>query len=281
MRRRVCDICFKLLARLSAVAIVFLLVLILYTVASKGIRTLNWGMITQTPTGDYYTGGGGGIANAIVGSIYIGLGATVLAMIVGLPAALFLRVYADGRRIADTIRSLLDVLWGIPSIVFGAFGFVIMVLLGLKASLLAGIITVAFLELPIMIRAIDEVMRTIPRELDETAYALGSNKFEVAIRVILRQGLNGVVGGVLLAFGRGIGDAASVLFTAGFTDRIPHSLFEPAATLPLAVFFQLGTPFEAVRNRAYGAALLLVILVLAVSTMSRLLSKRMGRYVIR
>jgi phosphate transport system permease protein len=90
-----------------------------------------------------------------------------------------------------------------------------------------------------------------------------------------------MVSGILLAFGRGVGDAASVLFTAGFTDRIPHSLFEPAATLPLAVFFQLGTPYESVRNRAYGAALVLVILVLGVSIVSRLLGRRLGRYVIR
>jgi phosphate transport system permease protein len=281
MSRRIREICFAWAARLSAFAIVLILCAILYTVTAKGIRTLNWQMITKTPTGDYYTGGGGGIANAIVGSIYIGLGATLLAMVISLPATLFLRVYGDGSRFAGMVRGLLDVLWGVPSIVFGAFGFVLMMMVGLRASLLAGIITVALLELPIMIRAIDEVLRAIPRDLDESAYALGSNKFEVAVRVIGRQGLQGMVSGILLAFGRGVGDAASVLFTAGFTDRIPHSLFEPAATLPLAVFFQLGTPYESVRNRAYGAALVLVILVLGVSIVSRLLGRRLGRYVIR
>lgn len=281
MSRRLLDVCFAWAARLSAAGIVLILCAILYTVTTKGIHSLTWSMITKTPTGDYYTGGGGGIANAIVGSIYVGLGATLLAMIVSLPATLFLRVYGDGSRIASVIRGLLDVLWGVPSIVFGAFGFVLMVMMGLRASLLAGIITVALLEIPIMIRAIDEVLRAIPRDLDEAAYALGSNKFEVAVKVIGRQGLQGMVSGILLAFGRGIGDAASLLFTAGFTDRIPHSLMEPAATLPLAVFFQLGTPFESVRDRAYGAALILVILVLGVSILSRLLGRRLGRYVIR
>lgn len=281
MTRRAKDLLFAWAAWLSAAGIVLILCAILYTVTTKGIRTLNWDMITKTPTGDYYTGGGGGIANAIVGSIYVGLGATILAMVVGIPATLFLRVYGDGSRFAGIVRGLLDVLWGVPSIVFGAFGFVLMVMMGLKASLLAGIITVALLELPIMIRAIDEVLRAIPRELDEAAYSLGSNKFEVAVRVIGRQGLQGMVSGILLAFGRGVGDAASVLFTAGFTDRIPHSLTEPAATLPLAVFFQLGTPFESVRDRAYGAALVLVVLVLVVSVISRLLGKRLGRYMIR
>jgi len=173
------------------------------------------------------------------------------------------------------------VLWGVPSIVFGAFGFTLMIHLGMRASLLAGIITVALFELPIMIRAIDVVMRMVPRELDEVSYGLGATRCETAARVITRQALPGIVTGTLLAFGRGIGDAASVLFTAGFTDRIPESLTQPAATLPLAIFFQLGTPFEEVHSRAYGTALVLVIIVLVTSVLSRILSARLGKYVVK
>jgi phosphate transport system permease protein len=192
-----------------------------------------------------------------------------------------LRTYADGSRFAGVIRGLLDVLWGVPSIVFGAFGFTIMIYLGLRASLLAGIITVAMFELPIMIRSIDEIVRMVPRELDEATYALGSTKFETAVKVITKQALPGIITGALLAFGRGVGDAASVLFTAGFTDRIPVSLKDPAATLPLSIFFQLGTPFEEVHKRAYAAALVLVILVLSVSITSRVISARLSKYAVK
>ena len=194
---------------------------------------------------------------------------------------LYLRCWAPGTRFAAIVRGLMDILWGIPSIVFGAFGFTLMVWLGLKASLLAGIITVSLFELPIVIRSIDEVVRMIPRELDETAYALGSTRFETARKVILKQAMPGIVLGTLLAFGRGIGDAASVLFTAGYTDRIPSSLMEPTATLPLAIFFQLGTPFDDVHKRAYASALVLVIMVLLVSVVSRLISAHLNRYSVK
>jgi phosphate transport system permease protein len=241
---------------------------------------LSWALITQTPSGGFYLGGKGGIANAIVGSLYIGVGATALALVISLPTVLYLRGYAAGW-FAGVIRLLLDTLWGVPSIVFGAFGFSVMMLLGLKASLLAGIITVALFELPIMIRAIDEVVKMVPRELEEVSFALGATRFETAMRVIFRQALPGVLTGALLAFGRGIGDAASVLFTAGFTDRIPHGPLDAAATLPLAIFFQLGTPFEEVRQRAYGAALMLMALVLLASLLARLLGARSDRFTVK
>jgi phosphate transport system permease protein len=244
------------------------------------MKAVSWSLITQVPTGGFYLGGEGGIANAIVGSLYLGIGATILALIISIPTVLYLRVYA-ANWFAVIIRTLLDILWGVPSIVFGAFGFAVMILLGMKVSLLAGIITVALFELPIMIRSIDEVVKMVPHELEEVSYALGATRFETAVRVIFRQSLPGVFTGSLLAFGRGIGDAASVLFTAGFTDNIPHSLTDAAATLPLAIFFQLGTPFDEVRQRAYGAALILMIVVLTASLLARLLGARFNKYTVK
>jgi len=292
------ETCFKAITCAATGIIVVILLTIIWAIAAKGWHTLSWALISQAPTGDYYMGGGGGIANAVVGSIYLGVGATLLALILSVPVILYLRVYADGSRFANLIRGLLDVLWGVPSIVIGAFGFMIMVYFGMRASLLAGIVTVAMLELPIMIRAIDEAANIIPRELDETAYGLGSTKFETAVRVIGRQVLPGVATGALLAFGRGVGDAASVLFTTGATDNVPQSIFtrtllthpgealsatflKPASTLPVAIFQLLNTPFEAVQNRAYGAALILVILVLSASILSRVLSASLGKHIIR
>ncbi|MHB1458781.1 MAG: phosphate ABC transporter permease PstA [Armatimonadota bacterium] len=278
MRRKIGEVIFKTAIIGATGIIVATLLAILGTVIAKGAGSLSWSLITKPPTGDYYLGGGGGVANAIVGSLYLGIGATALALMISLPTVLYLRSFAGGTKFAGMIRGLLDVLWGVPSIVFGAFGFTIMAFLGLRASLLAGIITVAMFELPIMIRAIDEVVKMVPHELDEASYALGSTRFETAVKVVAKQALPGIITGSLLAFGRGVGDAASVMFTAGFTDRIPGALSQPAATLPLAIFFQLGTPFESVQKKAYGAALLLVILVLSMSIVSRFLSARLSRY---
>ena len=255
--------------------------LILWTIIARGLPALTWEMVSQTPKGGFYMGKGGGVLNAILGSIYIGLGSTVLALIVSLPIALALNTYVTQARWQERIRLMLDVLWGIPSIVYGAFGFTVMLTFGLRASLLAGIVIVALVILPIMIRAMDEVLRRMPTDLTHAALALGTTRFEVARHVILRQMLPGLVTAILLAFGRGIGVAASVLFTAGYTDRMPTSLFAPTATLPLAVLFQLSTPFEAVRERGYASALLLTILVFVVSIGARWLSHALSRYTIK
>lgn len=253
--------------------------LILATVFVKGFRALSFDMLFKTPQGGYYIGGGGGIANAIAGSLVLGLGATLLALLVSLPLVFYLNVYLRRRsRLAFFIRFSLDVLWGIPSIVYGAFGFTVMVTLGLKASLLAGTLTVGLLIIPIMARSMDEVFKMVPPELHEAAYALGSTRWEAAMKVILRQAFPGLAAAVLIAFGRGIGDAASVLFTASFTDALPTSLFRPVATLPLAIFFQLGTPFPEVQERGYAAALVLTLIVLAVSVLARALTRRVTRH---
>jgi phosphate transport system permease protein len=255
--------------------------LILITVLLKGLPALSLNMITQTPKGGYYLGKEGGVLNAIIGSLYLAGGGTLIALLIALPTALFLNTYLERNTWADKVRLALDILWGIPSIVYGAFGFTLMLAMGLRASLLGGIITLACLEFPIMTRAMDEVIRRIPRDLPLASYALGSTQLETALRVITRQVLPGILTAVLLAFGRGIGDAASVLFTAGYTDRIPDSLLSPVASLPLAVFFQLGTAFPEVQQRAYASALILTALVLGISLFSRWISERLNKYTIR
>jgi phosphate transport system permease protein len=121
----------------------------------------------------------------------------------------------------------------------------------------------------------------VPFALKESSYALGATRLETALRVIVRQTAPGLLTAALLAFGRGIGDAASVLFTAGYTDRLPDSLFAPVASLPLAVFFQLGTPFPAVQERAYASALILTAIILTLSLISRRLAGRLTEHVIR
>lgn len=281
-RRRLEEKIFKVLMGLSISAVIGCLLLIVGTIVWKGLPALNLSMITRTPKGGYYLGREGGILNAIAGSLYLASGATVLAVVFSLPVVLYINVYARKQsRFSSLTRFSLDVLWGIPSIVYGAFGFILMMLLGLRASLLAGIITVALLEFPIMCRAGDEVVRLVPAELIEASYSLGATRLETALKVVVRQCLPGLLTAVLIAFGRGIGDAASVLFTAGFTDRLPGSLLQPVATLPLAIFFQLGTPYPEVQQRAYASAAVLTVIILVISLLARGLGKKYTRHVIK
>ncbi len=264
----------------SLIIVLGSLVLILATILVKGLPALNWAMITQVPKGGYYLGKEGGILNAITGSLALAGGGTVLSCFISLGVVFYLQLFAKDARIVQVVRLALDVLWGVPSIVFGAFGFTLMLWMGMHASLLGGIITLALLELPVMTRTMDEVLEMVPFELKEAAYALGSTRLETGLRVLLRQALPGLLTAILLACGRGIGDAASVLFTAGYTDRLPSSLLRPVASLPLAVFFQLGTPVPEVRQRAYAAALVLTIIILLISIGSRLLTRRFSRHVV-
>lgn len=263
---------FRWLSGMAAWSLIAILLLIIGVIFYRGFSALTLDMITKLPKGGFYYGGEGGVLNAIVGSLYIAGGATLIAILAGFPAALFINVHLIRfTRTRNFIRYLLDALWGIPSIVYGAFGFTLMLLMGMQASLLAGIITVALLIIPIMVRTFDEVLSTIPRGLPEAAFALGSTNTQTAFRVIFRQGMPGFITAILLSFGRGIGDAASVLFTAGYTDRIPANLDEPAATLPLAIFFQLGSPIPEVRDRAFASAIILTVIILIISIISRII----------
>lgn len=264
---------FRGLMFLSTTLIVMVLFHIIVSILIAGLPHLSWEMISQVPEGGYYFGKGGGILNAIVGSLYVAIGSTLLAFLVGLPVALFMNVHLVKRKkLVNGIRFLLDILCGIPSIVYGAFGFTIMIFFGMRTSLLAGIITVSVFIVPIIIRAIDEVLITIPRGLFESALSLGSTRSEVSYKVFFKQSLAGIITALLLGFGRAIGDAASVLLTTGYTDYIPTSLSQPTATLPLAIFFQLSSPIPEVRQRAYASAIILVAIILIISLLSRILT---------
>lgn len=272
--------CAALLMKISLGIIVGALFLIIAVVLWRGARVLSVEMIIRPPEGGYYLGGNGGILNAILGSLALACGATTLALIISLPLVLYLNVYCRRSWLNHTIRLVLDILWGVPSIVYGAFGFAAMILLGVRASLLGGIITLTLVEFPIMSRAMDEIVRMVPRDLRETTLALGTTPWELG-GILLRQTAPGLVTAALLAFGRGIGDAAAVLFTAGYTDRLPSGLLQPVASLPLAIFFQIGTPFPKVQAQAYASAFVLTCIVMTTSIFAYYLSKELGKYVAR
>jgi len=268
----------KFILAMFTLLIIVVLFSIIVGIFAKGLPALNWDMITQVPKGGYYFGKEGGILNAIVGSIYLATGASILACIISIPVAIYLHTYLfSSPRWQGNIRLWLDVLWGVPPIVYGAFGFNLMLAMGWPTSLLAAIITVAFLISPVMIRAMDESLQQMPRGLFESALSLGFFKGETGFKFFLKQALPGVTTAFLLALGKGIGDTASVLFTAGYTDYIPEKLSEPAATLSLAIFFQLTSPIPEVKARAYAAAVVLTIMILVISITSRILSKKLSK----
>lgn len=273
---------FRVIMFLSTLLIVLTLFLIIFTILYKGLPSLSWEMISQVPKGGFYFGKEGGILNAIIGSLYISFGATIMALIISLPVALFINIHLVKRKkLVNAIRFILDLLWGVPSIVYGAFGFAVMIYFGLRTSLLAGMITLTFLIIPIMIRSMDEVLKTIPIGLMEASLSLGSTRSETAYKIFFKQSLPGIITAILLSFGRAIGDAASVLFTTGYTDNIPTSISQPAATLPLSIFFQLTSPIPEVQNRAYASAIVLTFIILLISISSRFLFNKFNKHNIK
>ena len=270
---------FKTLMITATVMIAGGLMLILSTIVIKGLPSMSWEMISQTPKGGYYLGKEGGILNAILGSVYLALGATFLAVMLSLPVVIYMNVYAKKNSFfSNILRLCFDVMWGIPSIVYGAFGFTVMIFFGIKTSLLAAIIIITIVILPVIIRSVDEVVRMISIGLYEASYSLGATRLQTSVRVILKQAYPGIITAVLIAFGRAIGDAAAVLFTAGYTDYIPTSLLQSVATLPLAIFFQLSTPFPEVQERAYAAAFILTVIILVISILSRFVTRKYKKF---
>ncbi|MBU4221064.1 MAG: ABC transporter permease subunit, partial [Euryarchaeota archaeon] len=208
--RRVEESIFKALMILSLLIVVGSLLGVIGTILWKGLPVLSIDMLTKTAEGGYYLGKGGGILGAITGSLYLAIGGTVLAFFLSIGIAFYLqKEYSGGTKLSNLTRLSLDILWGTPSIVYGAFGFAVMMYFHMRASLIAGIIVLALLELPIMTRAMEEVIKTVPRELKEVSYSLGATRLETTLRVVSKQALPGLMTGVLIAFGRGIGDAAS------------------------------------------------------------------------
>lgn len=276
-KKKVREIVAKTFMWLAMFVVFGLVISVIWTVFSKGVKAMSWDMVSKLPGGGFYIGKEGGFLNAIVGSLYIVGASTVLGLLVSIPVVFFLNVYLQrDSKLAYAARMAFDVLFGVPSIVYGAFGFTIMIYFGLRTSLLGGIIVITLLIIPIFIRTMDEATRNFPRDILDASFALGATRWET-LKVVLRQIAPGIATATLLSVGRAIGDAASVMFTAGYTDSIPTSLSQPAATLPLAVFFQLQSPIPEVVDRAYAAALVLTVIVLFLSIAGRFITNRFSK----
>ncbi len=223
---------------------------------------------------------GGGIFHAIIGTLWIGGGGTLLAFAISFPSALYLSEYGEGSRYARVIKLLQDTLMGVPSIVLGMFGmFVFVQWFGFGYSILAGILTIAIFEVPLMTGTMEEVISMVPDDLRHASYALGASKIETSLKVTLKQAWPGILTATIISFGRGIGETAPIIWTAGFSGYTPFSPFQQAATLPTAIYTYYDEPGG--QGLAFAAAFVLIVIVLLLSGTSRLLSRRLEENVAR
>lgn len=254
----------KALMWVSVSLVILVVASIICTIFVKGFGSLSWDMVTKVPGRNWNTTDDGGFINAIWGSVIVVAPATLIAMVVSIPVVFYMNLYRRRSNwLSYVARLAYDVLYGIPSIVYGAFAFMIMVMVGMRASVLGGIIVSTLLIIPMFIRNGDEISKSVPDDMIDAAYSLGATKWET-LKVVVRQVLPGMATSTLLAVGKAIGDAAAVMFTAGFSDSMATSLSSPTATLPLAIFNWVTMP-DPFPGRAYAAALVLTVIVLILS----------------
>jgi phosphate transport system permease protein len=248
------------LVTLAAFTVLAILIIILQDIVVHGLPAISWEFLTQPPKD---LGRAGGIYPAIVGTLTLVTGAILIALPVGVGAAIYLVEYTREGRITRIIRTGVDLLNGTPSIVFGLFGFAFIVLyLNVGVSMLAGQITLALMVLPTIIRTTEESLRSIPQSLRESSLALGATKWQTISRVVLPPAVPGIVTGAILSIGRAAGETAPIMFTAVvFSQRfLPDSVFQPVMALPYHLFI-LATNVPGSSTNKYGTALVLLLLV--------------------
>ena len=246
----------------AAVIVLAILAIILGYIIVNGLPAISWDFLTQSPTD---LGRGGGIFPAIVGTLYLVAGAILISLPLGVGAAVYLVEYTHEGRITKVIRTGVDLLNGTPSIVFGLFGFAFLVIfLDVGVSLIAGMITLALMVLPTVIRTTEEALKNIPQSLREGSLALGATKWQTIKNVVLPPAVPGIVTGAILSIGRAAGETAPIMFTAVvFSTRfLPTSLFQPVMALPYHLFI-LSTNVPGSSTNKYGTALVLLMLVVA------------------
>nr|WP_319377600.1 phosphate ABC transporter permease PstA [uncultured Methanoregula sp.] len=249
------------LVGLAAVIVLAILVIILQDIVINGIPAISWDFLTQPPKD---LGRAGGIFPAIVGTLYLVLGAIAIALPLGVGAAIYLVEYTREGTITRIIRTGVDLLNGTPSIVFGLFGFAFIVLyLNVGVSLIAGQVTLALMVLPTVIRTTEESLKNVPQSLREGSLALGATRWQTISRVVIPPAVPGIVTGAILSIGRAAGETAPIMFTAVvFSSRfLPSSLTEPVMALPYHLFI-LATNVPGSSTNKYGTALVLLLLVI-------------------
>lgn len=245
---------------LTLCVLVFVIVFIL----GKGLPSLSLGFLLESPR---EMGKSGGIFPTLVGSLVLPLAAIAVALPAGLGTAIYLTEFTAGHWATRWIRFGTDCLAGIPSIIFGLFGFIFFVsILQMGWCILSGALTLAMMVLPTIIRTAEEAIRAVPVSYREVSFSLGATRWETVFHVVLPNALPGIVTGVMLSIGRVIGETAAVIFTAGAALGLPHSVFDSVRTM--AVHFYLLAREGISSEKAYGTAAVLILSVLLVNTVS-------------
>ena len=275
LRRRVTDRVMRSLLLASVIVAMIPLILILYFLIKHGLGTWTGSFFTSDPTGSFF-GNPGGIRSAILGSLEIVGLATVVAVPTGIAVALYLTEYGRNSVFARVVRYFVDVMTGVPSIMFGLFIYISLVISHVGGSFTGwkGSVAVGLLMLPIVIRSAEVVLLLVPGSLREAALALGAPRWRVMTRVVLPTALPGIITGSLLAVARGMGETAPLLFTVSTATVLTANLGTQMNTLPLQIFNDITSPRQAIVNQAWGAALALVTLVLMLNLIARAVARR-------
>lgn len=249
---------------------------ILWTIISKGAPVLSPTYFNNSMRN--VVGEGGGIYHALVGTLLITLAAAIISIPIGLFTSIYLVEYGDDRKLARSITFLVDVMTGIPSIVAGLFAYALFVIFfgqGVRLGI-GGAVALSVLMIPVVVRSCEEMLKLVPNELREAAYALGVPKWRTVLKVVLPTALAGIVTGITLAVARVIGETAPLLVIAGFTDSVNFNLFhDRMATLPVFAYSAItspGVPPGPSIDRAWGAALVLLLIVMLLNLVARLVS---------
>jgi len=259
----------------ATVLTLMILVFIIVFILEKGLPVINLKFLTSNPED---MGRAGGIFPTLIGTILLPLLAIIIATPLGIFTSVYLSEYTKENKVTRIIRFGTDCLAGIPSIIFGLFGYIFFVItLGFGWSILSGGLTLAVMILPTIIRTSEEAIRAVPKSYREVSFSLGATSWQTVKKVILPNALPGIVTGIMLSVGRSIGETAAVIFTAGSSLRIPDSLFDSTRTM--AVHFYILAREGISAENAYGTAATLIIAVLMVNLsaywlMNRFISKR-------
>jgi phosphate transport system permease protein len=252
-----------LLAAATVLTLAVLAFVIVY-ILQRGLPVVSLSFLTDNPQD---MGRAGGILPTLVGTLILPLLALALAMPLGVGTSVYLAEYTQETGVTRVLRFGIDCLAGIPSIIFGLFGFIFFVtMLHLGWSLLSGGLTLAIMVLPTIIRTSEEAIRSVPRSYREVSIALGATRWQTVVHVVLPNALPGILTGVMLSVGRSIGETAAVIFTAGSSLYLPRSLLDSVRTMSVH-FYILAREGLSMEN-AYGTAAVLIVSILAVNMMS-------------
>jgi len=264
---------------LCALLIILALGGILFYIFANGFRAITWEFLTSPPL-DSMTRGG--VMPAILGTLYLTVGAIVVALPLGIASAVYLTEYARQGRIIRIIRLGVNCLAGIPSVVFGLFGLgFFVVFLGFGSCILSGSLTLGILILPTIIGASEEALKAVPQTFREASLALGVSKWNTISRIVLPTAMPGILTGSILGIGRAAGETAPIMFTAAafFTAKLPSSIFDEVMALPYHIYVlaTAGTRIEETRPLQFGTVLVLVGLVLGIDLIAIAIRSRMRK----